>query len=376
MQAGKRRRAKTRAGTAKGRCGMKKVLADTLREVRLGRIASHGPLHLFPLLGGPASEEGLAFLDEALEEGSLQIEELEGGGSVPELRVVNEGITTVAILEGDEFVGFKQNRVVNSSVLVAASSEFVLPVSCVEQGRWSRSPQPFSSGEASPHLSLRKLKPRSVHDSLKGGRGSDQGAVWEEIDRVAAHYDAPSPTRALRDTRAWLSGKLSEFEALTEKMPKGARGVVVAIGGRPVALEILAGPRSFSKVFGKLLSGYALEALELKEFAGIPDPFSAGDFVEAALAAECGGSIPPSAPEATSASDPRRFPATRSWKARGSSTPLFSHFEETAAWGVGKTKTTHHSRSERQRAAPYSPERSDLERPDNISPMLTGEEEP
>ncbi|MBA2376903.1 MAG: hypothetical protein H0V75_12380 [Rubrobacter sp.] len=267
---------------------MKDVLSDVLREVRIGRAVSSGPLHIFPLVGGADPEEGLSLLDDALEEGSLVVEELESGGSIPELRVENKGEIPVLILEGDEFVGFKQNRRVNSSVLIAAASEFVLPVSCVEQGRWSRRSRPFSSGASSSHLSLRRIKSRSVHDSLKSGRGhrSDQSSVWEEIDRLSAHYDVASPTRSLQDARERLSERLSEFEALSENLPKDARGAIVSLGGRPVALEILAGPRVFAKVFGKLLSGYALEALEWKGSPGVPDPFSAGDLIEAALSAK------------------------------------------------------------------------------------------
>lgn len=269
---------------------MKDVLSDTLKEVRLGRTVSLGPLHLFPLVGGPTADGNISLLGEALEAGSLLVEELDGGGSVPELRVANKGTFPVLILEGDEFVGLKQNRVVNSSVLVAASSELVLPVSCVEQGRWSRRSRPFSSGGASPHLSLRRLASRSVHESLRSGRGhrSDQGAVWDEIDRLSARYDVSSPTRSLRDARERLSERLSEFEALAKEMPKDARGVIVALGGRPVALEVLAGPKMFAKVFAKLLSGYALEALghEGEGSRAVPDPFSAGDLIEAALAAK------------------------------------------------------------------------------------------
>ena len=142
----------------------------------------------------------------------------------------------VLILEGDELIGAKQNRTVNSSVLVAAESELVLPVSCVERGRWSRRSGAFSLGKASPHLSLRHLKSRSVHESLRRGRGhrSDQGAVWEEVDRPAYLHEASSPTDALQDTRAGLSDKLAAFGTLSEKMPDGTRGVVVAIGAQPV----------------------------------------------------------------------------------------------------------------------------------------------
>ncbi|MDP9476106.1 MAG: hypothetical protein M3R38_10560, partial [Actinomycetota bacterium] len=243
---------------------MNEMLSNTLGQAEVKEPVSHGALHLFALTGGPSEEEGLSLLEDALEGGSFRVEEIGESGSVPELRVVNGGTTPALILEGDELIGAKQNRVVNSSVLVAAASELVLPVSCVERGRWSYRSRVFSSGSATPHVRLRHLKSRSVHDSLRHGRGhrSDQGAVWEEVDRLASLHASPSPTDALQDTRAGLSERLADFDTLSEEIPEGTRGVVVSIGDRPVALEVLAGPRSFAKVLPKLLTGYALEALE------------------------------------------------------------------------------------------------------------------
>jgi len=260
---------------------MDETLAKTLDGLGIEEPVSHGPLHLFPLLGGSSIEGELVLLDEALEQGASRVEELHEGGSVPELRVINEGILPVLILEGDELIGAKQNRVVNSSVLVAAGSELTLPVSCVERGRWSYRSRAFSSGTGSPHLALRRLKSRAVHDSLKRGRGhrSDQGAVWEEVDRKASLHHASSPTHALQDSRSHLSEKLAE------ELPEGTRGVAVALGERLVLLEMLAGPRSFSKVSRKLLSGYAFEALGPGQHHGIPDPSVVRDFIEAAAKA-------------------------------------------------------------------------------------------
>ena len=267
---------------------MDDVLGRTLATVELGDPVSHGPLQLFPLLNGTAPAEGeVAFLDDALKAGTARVEELGEGGSVPELRLVNGGASPVLILEGDELIGAKQNRTVNSTVLVAAHSELVLPVSCVERGRWSRRSRTFSPGDATPHPSLRHLKSRSVHDSLRRGRGhrSDQGAVWREVDRIAQVHESPSPTDALQDTRAGLSRKLEEFEGLSGGLPESARGVVMALGGRPVLLELLAGSRSFAKVFRKLLAGYALEALEHAGRGGGPDTSLAKSFVSDVAAA-------------------------------------------------------------------------------------------
>lgn len=252
---------------------MNDILSKTLGQVEVERPVSHSPLHLFPLVGGTTSaEDGVTLLDEALGGGTLWVEELDKGGSIPELRVVNAGTGPVLILEGDELIGVKQNRTVNSTVLVATESELILPVSCIERGRWSRRSRAFSYSHATPHLSLRHLKSRSVHESLRRGRGhrSDQAAVWAEVSRIAYLHNSPSPTDALQDTRAGLSGSLAAFKALCAKIPHETRGVVVAIGGQPVALEVLAGPRSFAKVFPKLLTGYALEALEHERNGAAP----------------------------------------------------------------------------------------------------------
>lgn len=260
---------------------MDATLSETLDHLEIGARVSYGPLHLFPLCGGAFTEEDISLLEDALKDGTTRVEELGEGGSVPELRLVNGGASPVLILEGDELIGAKQNRVVNSSVLVAAESELVLPVSCVERGRWSRRSRTFSSGPAMPHPSLRHLKSRSVHNSLRRGRGhrSDQGAVWREVDRLASVHESPSPTDALQDTRANLSERLEAFEDLSERFPEGARGVVMALGGKPVLLEVLAGPRSFAKIFRKLLVGYALEALEHAGGGEGPDPSLARSFV-------------------------------------------------------------------------------------------------
>ncbi len=260
---------------------MNGTLSDTLGQVEVKERVSYGSLHLFALTGGPSDEGSLTLLEDALEGGSLRVEELGESGSVPELRVINGGSTAVLILEGDELIGAKQNRVVNSSVLVAAESELVLPVSCVERGRWSYRSRAFSSADGSPHVSLRRLKSRAVRDSLRRGAGhrSDQGAVWEEVERKAHAHGAYSPTDALQDARASLSEGLAGYRALAQQMPDDARGVVVALGCRPVLAELLAGPRSFARAFPRLLSGYAFEALEHAGDGSAPGVGAAEGFI-------------------------------------------------------------------------------------------------
>jgi hypothetical protein len=105
---------------------MRDILSETLQKVEFGRSISQGPLHVFPLHGGAFAEEGIRLMADALHAGTLRIEELGYGGSVPELRVLNGDPLPVLMLEGDELIGAKQDRVLNSSVLVAAGSDLIL----------------------------------------------------------------------------------------------------------------------------------------------------------------------------------------------------------------------------------------------------------
>lgn len=266
---------------------MDETLDQALQSLEIGEPVSHGLLHIFPLKGDTHPEQDISLLEGALQAGTLHIEELHEAGSVPELRVVNEGSLRVLILEGDELIGAKQNRVVNTSVLVAAGSHLTLTVSCVERGRWSYRSRAFSPGTGSPHLPLRRLKTRSVHDSLRRGRGhrSNQRAVWREVDRKARLHKAVSSTHALQDSRSRLSERLDVFDKLARDLPEGTSGVVVAIGERLVLLEVLAGPRTFARVFRKLLSGYAFESVGLDRPYGTPDPQAVRSFIEAAAKA-------------------------------------------------------------------------------------------
>jgi len=260
------------------------ILAQALHSMDISEPVSHGLLHIFPLRGGMPEEENLSLLEDGLWAGTLRVEEQHGAGCAPELRVVNEGGSRVLILEGDELICAGQPRVANSSVLINAGSELILPVSCVERGRWSYRSRAFSTATGSPHLSLRRLTTRSVHYSLRSGRDhrSDQRTVWRDLAHVARRYRTALPARALRASRSHHSERLDAFEKLARELPEGTSGVVVAIGERLALLEVLAGPCTFARVFRQLLSGYAFESVGLDRPYGTPEVQAVRSFLEAA----------------------------------------------------------------------------------------------
>jgi ARG and Rhodanese-Phosphatase-superfamily-associated Protein domain len=82
------------------------------------------------------------------------------------IKVLNKLDTDVLILDGEELVGAKQNRIVNTTIIIGRGREVVIPVSCVEQGRWSNKSKNFKSSNSYPYAGLRGRKAKTVHESL------------------------------------------------------------------------------------------------------------------------------------------------------------------------------------------------------------------
>ncbi|MCU0934369.1 MAG: hypothetical protein MUE86_08070, partial [Thiobacillaceae bacterium] len=116
----------------------------------------------------------------------------------PELKFINEGLRPVLLLDGEELVGAKQNRILNLTVLAPAQQTIIIPVSCVEAGRWHASSAEFSGARRAHFAAGRARKAADVNVSLRrrGSRESDQGAVWRDIERRARRMGVSSGTRA------------------------------------------------------------------------------------------------------------------------------------------------------------------------------------
>ena len=160
----------------------------------VGKPNRYGGLCLYPLLGDDLGTMPYQLLEAALASGTLTIKEQGVGGTVPELTVTNRSADRVLILDGEELIGAKQNRIVNTSVLVEAHSTLSLPVSCVEAGRWREESAQFSSGHSHYNARGRQKKVAEVSDSLLllGRPTASQARVWSDIhaklDRLAVFF--------------------------------------------------------------------------------------------------------------------------------------------------------------------------------------------
>ena len=240
------------------------MFATLMDKVALGTPSAHRNLTLTPILlkDDPLSHTEPVSLEEALAAGAIQVTEVSAEGHVPELRVRNSGEAPVLILDGEELVGAKQNRIVNVTILVPPQSETVIPVSCIEAGRWGYSRPSFSAAGRVLNQEIRYCKALSVTKNLKERRVrfSDQGAVWDGVSKALFALGAASPTSALSDA---FESRANEIEGFLKalKPQQGQIGVIYRIGGVLAGLDLFGSKTAFAHAFPKLLRGSALQSL-------------------------------------------------------------------------------------------------------------------
>ena len=183
---------------------------------------------------------------------------------MPELQVVNDSPRHVLIVDGEELVGAKQNRIVNLTILVPPKTSLTIPVSCVEAGRWREVSREFTPAPHAYHSSGRRAKVEQVSMSLRseGARSSDQSAIWGEIAMKSARMGSDSNTRAASAMYDKERHNLDKFvEGLRPQ--DGQVGAVFAIRGQIAGLDVFDSPRTWASLMPKLVRSYGLDALDL-----------------------------------------------------------------------------------------------------------------
>ena len=310
------------SGTAQsqGQGGAATAVRELIAGVREGEPLRSGPLTFIPLMpveGRASNPTGYLPLEDALKGNLVEVSE-QARASVPELLAVSQADAPVVLVGGEQVVGGLQNRVLNTTILLAPHVSLRIPVTCVEAGRWSdaaqiyanvepevgtgdtevaqtqpeaprvRKARAFTSDETA-YASLRSKHYRAVSGSLAAGGGylSDQGAVWSEVAsrmEVTGSYSPSGAMHALYKTPE-RANKLRETVAAL-KRPEGALGFIATLNGRPLGAELFADEALASAYWEKLARSYAVEALDADVVAQETAPASQSHLLEDALAAE------------------------------------------------------------------------------------------
>ncbi|QNG35556.1 hypothetical protein F1C76_02090 [Geodermatophilaceae bacterium NBWT11] len=213
-------------------------------RLHVGQGTHRGSLTVFPVWTDAAPVTGLLTGAAA----QVDVVERAGSPSVDQLVVTNRTEKPVLLLAGELLEGGWQNRTLTASTVLAPATPTVLPVLCVEHGRWG-------GGEA--HRRQARRAPVALRPDLE--HPDAQARVWRRVSGYTA-VAGPSPTDSLLDR---LDRTRPEAERLTAGLTPlaGQSGVLLGIAGRPVSLELFGSRRSLTEHWMPLLEAAALDAL-------------------------------------------------------------------------------------------------------------------
>jgi len=178
-------------------------------------------------------------------------------------------------------IGAKQNRVLNTTILLKERSETVVPVSCTERGRWSYTSAAFADSKVLMAHKARARKSSSVSESLAASAGykSDQGEVWEQIAALHWSVGSTSPTGAMRDAYEARQRELHQCVAAFSAVP-GQTGLLVVIDDQVAGFDLIPQPEIYARQHAKLVKSYIIESIAK------PDPHPANSDTAGVRAAE------------------------------------------------------------------------------------------
>ena len=187
---------------------------------------------------------------EALRTGRVQITETTQA-SVPTLTADNATGKSVFFVAGEVVFGGQQDRIVTDSFIVPPG-EAIIPVACVEAGRWSGS----AAFEARTGLGPRRLR----HGAVIGGRTGgtvDQSNVWSVVDEVLTAAQTAHPTGSLRASVERDDDQLDAMVALAP-LP-GQCGVAIGLRDKVIGVELFTSEAVLVSYWEPIMRSYALD---------------------------------------------------------------------------------------------------------------------
>jgi hypothetical protein len=166
-------------------------------------------------------------------------------------------------MAGEIIIGGKQDRMVSFDILIPGRKELEVEVRCVEHGRWHGKSDEFMSGGA--------VAGKSVRSALQF---KEQQDVWDEVADACETYEVQtgSGTYGAVLSSADIDKKSKPFLAAMKKALDDDKmvGMICAINGEVVCVDIFNNPMYFAEVKEKLLKAYILDALSVDEETARP----------------------------------------------------------------------------------------------------------
>jgi hypothetical protein len=221
---------------------------------------AHENLAVFVLCSDSRDDTDFLTLDEGLKDGSVVVSE-KGQEEVNELEIENKSDRPLFLTTGDRVVGGKQDRIVGSSTVVPPhSGKRPMASFCVEHGRWHGQSANFHNS-ANFAVANEEVRAMALSKSQEG--------VWAKVaatkslaqEQLKVSNSSSSLTEAL-DSAEVQKASDAYVQALAHVLDgkPDAVGVVFALNGKVVELDVFPGRPLVAKLYPRLLASYAFQA--------------------------------------------------------------------------------------------------------------------
>ena len=248
------------------------IAKEYFSSIKLGEIRTYKNMTTVGLKGLNFPDIEYLTLSEGIDNGNVRITEIDELGSVPSLNIINNGDLPVLLIDGEELKGAKQNRVLNTTILIPEYFKGEIPVSCTEEGRWRYDSPNFVDAETIAPSRIRESKSESVSASLNEDNSyrSNQGELWDKVSTISYELCAESPTKAMNDV---FETKKDDLDDYIKEFPfHNQNGVLVFINGKIKGMDILSCEENYEKYHKKIIKSFCLDALaDKQEYGGNTD---------------------------------------------------------------------------------------------------------
>ena len=196
---------------------------------------------------------------EAIAKNQVQISEANKEGLLTKLSVSNKSSDNIIILNGELIIGtqIRQDRIVDSTVLIPGYATVLINTFCGEQYRWS----PRLSNKISTSESLYFSSGRANNAADINTKLSKQCRIWSEISEKISDFNVKSFTNSV--DQIYKKKKVNVEEIVNFfKIPSEAVGVALGINHQLVNIDIFSNNCMLQIYLPKIIRSIALDSFK------------------------------------------------------------------------------------------------------------------
>lgn len=247
-----------------------------LKHLSLAKRQNYENITVVPILSDTNTPFDVLDLKKGLKMGLVTIGECDST-NVEKVKLKNNSISPLILLDGEEIAGSLQNRIISQTMIIAPKSEMEIPVNCSEKGRNEYK----SEFQYSDYIANSNTRRKKVYNKNK----LRQNVVWSSIDDLEKDKNTCSKTNALRDSyeknKYDIDSYLKHF-----KMENNQIGVICIVENK-VGLEIFNNHSLYEKYNEMLLRSYIIDSsnkekinISNKELENILDSINDDSFIK------------------------------------------------------------------------------------------------